>query len=833
MTRCTISLLITLTAGTPAASAPPPAMPTETARVLQPDVSSETVEQRTRRLVSERLARLGVLLVRNLPSPAVEDYELVGHILDKAMELAPANAEMARMAIDAWNAAERPDLALEATSRLVRLDPADTVAQLRLITSRLNALQTIEERIAAHKNLLGPAGAPLDAAIRSRLAFDAALLERETGDEAAFLRLLTTAIELDQTNKPAALLASALFLERETDPVRRAEMLVQLILADPLDAETHLRLGRELLQRGAYEGSKRFFDIALTIRTKLEQQPSEEFLEDFFTLRWGIDGAEKALDRFAEDEAAQRYLLDANRRQLEQSGEDPDAIPSYTPNPIEDRARVLMAASIGRTEEASRLLTRFTETLLGGITARAQSGNVTQEQLDAVQLRAASELLRLRAITGLNLDEARSGLNAIRDADGSTLRDDASARYTGLFAAHEGRRDEAQRLLQPLADSGDGLARLGLAVAAETAGDRTAATLAYAELARDAPGTMHGLWSRERLTAILGSAPNPSTTAVALNALAAQAPRQLDRMAANVTEYEALRVSLLGSELGALETLTARIELKNTGVFPLALGPQSPLVSRIMLTPKMTIAGQPVTSGVVPEIVSLARRLRLLPGETLVVDAWLGAGQVGAMIDGSTPLAASLRVQAVQGYRYDGRSGTYAHDPFSLAASSGILWRRPLESAPTVDLLIERTATAQGDEFLQTLLAAQWYFVRAAAPGETIETLREEQRRLAEAIAQRYPGLSLLERALTLMLVPPGWQLEPTAPVEEAALALPPEPLTELVLVVTRGSTATHPSFQRAATLDDHGVREVARLLALRLTVAKRLNERAGTEPVK
>lgn len=105
-----------------------------------------------------------------------------------------------------------PGLLAKATARVVLLDPSDTVAQ-RLITARIAARQTAEERLEVYERMLGPRGASIDPTVRSRLALDAALIERERGELDRFLRYLTLATDLDRTNKEAHHLATSYFAE--------------------------------------------------------------------------------------------------------------------------------------------------------------------------------------------------------------------------------------------------------------------------------------------------------------------------------------------------------------------------------------------------------------------------------------------------------------------------------------------------------------------------------------------------------------------------------------------------------------------------------------------
>ncbi len=375
------------------------------------------------------------------------------------------------------------------------------------------------------------------------------LLQRELGDEGAFLGLLERAITLDQTNKAAVLLAATLFFERVDDPASRAEMYTQLILADPLDPASHQAMARELLGHGAFAGAERFLDTGATLRAMRGIAPDEELLNLYHAIRWGLDGAAVFLETLAEDEAGVRYTADINRRAAEEAGEDPAALRGYTPTPAEDRARALMSSALGENESAlyfyDRMDVTLAETLQGGV----DEGRMTAAQAAEVGKRLAGESIRLRVWMGIDLNGAERAIEAFEQRGDSGLRGESAARYRGLIAAHRGERAEAERLLGPLAETGDSLARIGLAVAAEGAGEGRVAAGLLAQVIRDAPGTAEGLWARERLTQKLGSALNLSATARRLNAIAAQAPKQLERVIADPEEHLRLNVRLRAGAL--------------------------------------------------------------------------------------------------------------------------------------------------------------------------------------------------------------------------------------------------------------------------------------------
>jgi hypothetical protein len=223
-------------------------------------------------------------------------------------------------------------------------------------------------------------------------------------------------------------------------------------------------------------------------------------------------------------------------------------------------------------------------------------------------------------------------------------------------------------------------------------------------------------------------------------------------------------------------------------------------------------------------VVSLDRRLRLRPSEAITADVWLGAGTLGSILDASTPTAGSLRVQAIQGFRWSEARGAYNPGPFSTSSGSDVVWRRPERVEPTVDEVIERVEAASGEELFRALLEARWHFVRQAPTSER-EEAENGKARLARAIAERYPSMSARERAFTLLTAPAATQLEAATPIDTAAIEADPAPLPTTVMLLTRAGDADHPAFERARSLEDPQLSRIADNLQLRLEIARRFSE--------
>ena len=340
------------------------AQPEQAPQEPAPDSQAETVPQvppaiaasdqpEMKRFTANSIVRVALLDVRQRLKPAPEDFRIVEQLIALAQDLLPDDPEMVRRRIEAAFEAADHDLLIEQTRRLVVLDPSDTVAQLRLISDNIRGMQTIEQRLAAYDRLLGDRGASLDPSIRSRLALDAALLKRELGDDRGFVEYLTKSTVLDSTNKEAAVLAATYFAERVADnPPAYLEMLVNVLLADPTDPNSHIRIAAELVANGAFESAQRFYGSAGRILAE-SGELTQAFLDQQLVMLWQVNGPTPILEELNSELAARRAEVQEvfdyhEANDLLPPDIDPPEATHLTPD--RERIRLLAADAIGDAE---------------------------------------------------------------------------------------------------------------------------------------------------------------------------------------------------------------------------------------------------------------------------------------------------------------------------------------------------------------------------------------------------------------------------------------------------------------------------------------------------
>jgi len=759
-----------------------------------------------------------MLTLRGASPPMPVDFQLCAEQIRLALKLDPNNPHFLRRMREAlYSAGDRPGY-VEATRQLARLEPKDTVLQLAVISANISEIQSVEERLAAYQRLLGPAGAEIDASVRSRLAFDGALLADEQGDMDRFVSLLTAATQLDPTNKQAAARAADYYLSREDDPEGRIEVLANVVLADPLDPSAHLNLAREFLRHGATRAGARFLDHHASLTGMQGQREEEGTLLRRYALQWLHDGGATVLEELAEVESIRRYAIEQRRKALEEAGEDPLKAGAFRPDPLAERIKIIVASGEGEDEAALQAM----QSIEGLI---RQSIQAAQEQMEGENPPPAAQIeegitemlvesLYLRLWSGLQLDKAQGTIEQLEQMRGARrVRPESIQRFMGLLAARRGQRELAEELLRPQADL-DPAAMLGLGIAAETVDDRRAAIQAYARVALNEPGTMMGVWAQRRVERVLGKPLTPTEAAQRMERLAQSLPQTIDRMVRGPQSFLTLETEMLSRELDPLGRVLLRVKVRNVGPIPVAVGERSPVRSSALLIPNVRIGGTRVMESMEPEVVSLNRRLRLMPRESIDAVVWADQGQTGALLDIDAGFPVSLRWRTILGLDID-QSGQYADGPTSMDHESDMATRGriPALGDTPEDAALAIEVSEPGETLLKSLLMARSLMLTTL--GVESPDAAEVRQNICDAIATRYETMTTAERAFTLVILPPPANMPETGVVDEAAAGD-----TDPVLLALRLRRIPDPNdamYATAMELDDPDIRLLARLLQARL----------------
>ncbi len=800
-----------------------------------------TSDARLSPAVAHEIERLALIDLRMRDRAGPADYDVARILLEQAYRLNPGDAELARRIAAAAYAAGDQTALVRATREVVRLDPRDTVAQLRLINAAIAKRQTAEERLAAYERFLGPRGDRLDVSVRSRLALDAALMHRELGNDEEFRRLLQLATELDVTNKDAASVALRYYEERAPDDAEGLlELQIILLHADPIDPHVHRTISTSLVRQGAYQQSRRMLANAWAIIEQVTDVPTEIQLERM-ALDAVWDSPRVVLDDLTVFRAVLKTRAEREREQAEAAGEPegdwPD--PEQTRMPLEyERIRLILSAAIGDEAVMRESADELRDTVLANIAeinALIESTEVSDRQRAALVQEYMTQFMTLqgaRALTGIDLEVLEAEITAL--AANLPAVEASRVVLEPWLSLHRGDPLGALELARAVADENATILVRGAAYEALDRGDE--ALEMYIRAARSAPFEPSGIWAALRVIDLAGDTALLSDVGERMAARADRIPQWMDRMISQPSTFMELRADAESTSFAAEERALVRVRLRNMAPIPLAVGSDKVISSRLMISPSLDADVRGFLGTPQPEVLEFDRRLRLEPREAITATIPADLGYTGYLVDINARLTLRQRWRVLQAFQI-GRLGAIVSGPMALTAETeGVIRRSIPEARFTPE---EFTLRMDGNDPVllpRTLAGMRAYFL---GPGfNQIPAQDPAMGTMVEAVIRRYDRSSPLERALMLVMLPHARQVPVFAAFDEhARRSVAPDRLTDAegaVASLVALTRVNDPADEVFATLDsaaDPDLRALGQLLAGRLTSGGQAYARIGPHP--
>lgn len=796
-----------------------------------PDVTPQVLQ----RLTADALIRLALFNIRSVPVPSADDYAAGAAIFGIAQSLAPDDEEVLKRRTEAaWGAGDQ-ELLMKLTEQLVRVDPRNTVAQLRLISGRLASFQTIEERLSRLEQLIGPRGASLDPSIRSRLALDAALLYRERGDDSNFIERLKLATQLDSTNKDAALMALNVFTSRVDDEFGRLEMLANLLYSDPLDPNIHMMLAQDLASQGAFNQSRRFHRISQKIFSTAGTAINLQRTLEAIALDWRCDGAKAAHDYIVEQLTKERNVAAREAREMRKQEGQPIAVDIPKPEEVRldlqfEQIRMATSLVLDNRSTLAEAIKDFAATIDNRIlvlsTPAARDPGVTQESADADILSSRQELNLWRFMINLEVDKANETLAACID---NVAEDDPRRVSLEIWQAiRSGDNAKATQLAnKATTDDADGHLVLARAAAFEATGNKALAIDTLRELNTQAPLTILGTLAYERMNSIAGIktalGDEDTPRARAASTYAQGVPMWIDKMIEQPTYFQTLRVEGPGARIQPLDRVTYTLSIRNISPIPLAFGSDKPINTRFLFSPLLEIGSSPRDNVGEPEVYEFDRRFRLMPNEELKVELWPEAGVIGYLAQNGTAGPTRLRWRVMQGFEV--RNGAKDRGPGCLEITTSTTAREAmLESRLPAEQLEPRITAATDANIVQVLVA-----VRALLIGPSVEKAAPDVlATLIQSLATAYPTWTPTSRLFAASMLPPVSQVPELQPVEDAIRA-DTDKQVQLVTLLSRVSAADDPMLETAKQSGDATLVRAAELQIKRINATEPTYAKVGS----
>ena len=606
--------------------------------------AAETGDSRTR-LASE-LARTAAILASGEDAGTL-DLETAWRLQSEACRLDPTSLTLARRQLELAMLIGDERAIDESLRAVNQLDPADDVVQLtRLMRAVDDRYQTAPERIDALRWLVDSKDASLGTSVRSRLAFELALLQRRAGNLDGFADALTTAVALDSSNRDAASLAAGFFRTHIDDPVAEAELLVSLILSDPTDPAAIVTFAKLLIDRGAFIGATRFLDLAAAILTERAEYMDPTLIGDRLIAHLAQgDGA--MVDAILAREQKLMDLLEATRRRRE----DPDR--DWSPLDIESIRGTLHPVLTGM-RAVRYALADDAERQAAAVTATLSEYESMWNGMSSFRLMSDVHGARLRIEAALiavvlgTADDAQRSAAWLEASDAvAPLSTYARARFDGWYAVHDGRYDDAIALLTDVAPN-DGASGLGLGRALLGAGRDDDAHAQFLSVYHAQPGTAIGLLARHAYESATGRrAVLTNPIVAALEAVAKSVPSPVDRYPVTHSLATTIQIDTRERTLGPYDPVIVDITVRNNSPYPLAITRDGPLRSEIVIMIESDFRDEGPRYEVPPIVVGLDRRLCIPPHRALTFSAELNHYGVGGALIDAAPTGCSLRLRAV------------------------------------------------------------------------------------------------------------------------------------------------------------------------------------------
>ena len=843
-----LALVAGLTVASPAWQATPPAAAPEgemkapaTAPASAPAPAATSTPEATpealRLMVADSLERLALFTLRTAETPSATDFAAGAMLLGLAQTHAPDDLNLLRRRAEAaWGAGDQ-DLLLELTQRTVQADPSNTVAQLRLISTRLAKFQTVEERLARMDALLGPRGASLDASIRSRLALDAALLHRERGEEEKFIEKLKLATGLDSTNKDAALLALTFFSSRSDDPMGRLELMTNLLYADPLDPNAHITLARHLTQMGAFDQARRFHRVQAMILSADGVRPNFRTTIEALMLDWRCEGAKSPSDfirqrLYAERNTAARNAREARAEAVEGAAGNVVNMPGPQDVRLDmlfEEVRFATAATMGDTAELAQSAADMAATVAEREQVlslpNAREPHWTDETAAAESRLLRQQLNFWRLMTATDVDKV--------EADMAACTKDLSERHAKVVALKAWsalRKGDATAALEMAGQENDDPADPHLLMArgeALASLNRTDEAIAAWRAAASAdPLTTHCTFAMDRANRLAGT-PNrrgdaDTSLAKQANTYARKIPAWIDSMVSQPQLFQLVSIDPPPSRIGPLERGALTLRIRNASPIPLAMGSNKPINARFLFSPMIEVAAIKDPPAVVPEVFEFDRRFRLMPREELVITVRPDAGLTGYLAHLGAAGPTRVRYRVLQGFKVTDKGAG------CIELNTPTTAREPLlEARLTPEQLNERIDAAT-DATIGAVTTGAMAMLLDGAAVTTGGFGQDFKAEMVSRLVAKYPSLSVEGRLLMASMLPPTSQVDALEPLD-AAIKADPHPSLRVVGLLTRVAKADDAALAAGAADADASVSKAAAIQVERLASGKPMYATTGT----
>lgn len=746
--------------------------------------------QSPQQMVADQWVLLAGQALREQEQPSQATLKRVTVLLDQAIKLNDADAELWRLRAELAKLSGDGPALNTALRQVTKLDPSDDATQWKLILRAIEPLQTVQQRLAAIDRMLtGTGSEQFSAPLRSRLASYAAAAARESGDLASLSAYLKQATALDGSNLAAAQMVYDVLSSRQRPLIDVGSALLRVIEADPMQPAWRQRLAMLLASGSAYREAASQFRAANTL--------GQPITDPMAVYPWAMSLG--ASDRV--DEALQ--IITQVRRAFTTpvaATTQPDAAtqPAAVALPLPADLALLQMVLLDMLDQK-----KAAENVLASVTAELRT--------DAAggSAEASASLAWVLALVNRELPEAAKQLEITGKKLGTNHP--LLQRTSGWLALRGGDNAKARTILTPLAER-DPFAAVGVALSFADVSERTQRQQWLSRAVTDAPVSLAALIAQRKLLEMgVRQVVTPDGQALA-NAVDRWQKWLLTPSPTSVSLVQ-LSAKLDVTRADYLQPVVVKLTFRNMTELPLSIESGGAVPTRVVLVLTPRNGGRAMES-VAPLMVDLDRRLRLEPRAGVEVAVRLDRGALGWVLSQNPTELVNFSVTAVLDPVVSGQQ--IRPGPMGQVEHIGQVDRRAMAlSDASIKQWIAWLGTGTPTEKYTAAAALARSLEQGVGAGGEVA---EEAKPIVAALNQSFAGLDPLLQAWTVRFLP-AKAAGVLGPVYDA-VARSKDAMVRVAFLATQVKDPASPQIDAALRSPDEQVKAFAAALRESLTAA-------------
>lgn len=571
-------------------------------------------------LLAEQFVRIAHQATMSEPLDTVA-IEAAVALISEASLLSPDDPAIWRSLHEVAQMADLPSVSNHAIQNLLRVSPTQPTAQLARLRDVIDTSQTLETRIAMYEVLLSKENNnKLDASVASRLALDAAYLQRQAGNVQQFARWLAEAVALDPSYFDAITLATGFFGDETADIYTRAELLAAASLANIKDQTIQIALAEFLMAYGDYEDARAMYEIILGEGAGDSSLISDTLLADIVLSQWASGDVIAAMDTLLTRQMAVDIIFRARTKEQQPRLDPLELARIHAPLvPKLATVRAALYSSMQDKTQASMALESAMNSMFSMSKLYESMGGKAVHKAVELHMQATWVILWLS-------DDYESAESLIELVEaGAIIETDEKQQLDGWIAFRKGEFETAKAILEPLTSVS---ARAGLALVLLEEGNKKGAALELLAIAKNHGGTILGVWSKNKLEEIVGGKFQIRQEIPQLQKLMGSVLQTMDIL--NKDPRPPIDVQIIPTKLtyDPYEPVLVEIKISNNAPVPLSIAHNGPIQPLFLLEVNLGISSSS-SQGMPPIIIPINEEFVIQPrGNTSVTvdlrNYWLG-----------------------------------------------------------------------------------------------------------------------------------------------------------------------------------------------------------------